>query len=72
MAENVHKLPASAHLSVQQALDLAQRDFSDARDVLMLFWDANGELCIRSSHMNRMEALWLLEKAKAHTLQGEA
>lgn len=72
MGADVHKLPASAHLTVQQALDLAQRDFSGARDVLMLFCNADGELCIRSSHMNRMEALWLLEKAKAHTLDGEA
>lgn len=68
---DIHTLPVSAHLTVEQALDVAKRDFSDAKDVLMIFYDADGELCMRSSHMDRKSALWMLEKAKQWTLDGD-
>jgi hypothetical protein len=68
--DKVHFLPASAYLTADQAIDSLQHRKGDLTDILMVGYDTDGELFVRSSHMSRAEAMWLLEKAKDWTLNG--
>jgi hypothetical protein len=63
---NVARLPASDHMTVEQALDYTKKD--GLTEVLIIGHDADGDLIIRSSHLSRKDALWLLEQGKLHTL----
>lgn len=61
-------LPASAHFQPEQALNQSLKDgFSD---VLIVGYDLDGALMIRSSKMSRAEALWLVEQAREWALRG--
>lgn len=64
----VLSLPATTTFTPEQALNSALS--LDMQDVLIIGYDQDGELVIRSSRMNRMDALWLLEKAKSWALDG--
>ncbi len=66
MKDNVHFLPAHPNMTVDQALGVAMRD--DLQDVIILGYDQGGDLIIRSSHIKRADALFLIEKAKLHTM----
>jgi hypothetical protein len=61
--KNVIALPASTNFKPHQALESALQ-FEGLTDVLVIAYDADGDLLIRSSHMTRAEALFLLEKAR--------
>lgn len=63
----VIELPASAHFSPEQAMASAAK--MDLSDVLIVGYE-NGTLVVRSSHMTRAEALFLLEKAKDWAMNG--
>lgn len=68
--KNVVALPASATMTAEQAL-LSALEFTrtnNISDVLIAGYDAEGALIVRSSRMNRAEALWMLEKAKEWTM----
>lgn len=62
----VKAFPAHSRLTVQQALGVASE--LELTDVLLVGYNEEGALVIRSSEMTRETALWLLEKAKLHTL----
>jgi hypothetical protein len=49
------------------------RDGQDAglEQALILGWQSNGELYMRSSNTDPKEVLWLLEQAKVKVLAGE-
>lgn len=64
----VISLPASTNFKPEQALHSALQ--LDLSDVLVIGYDADGVLLVRSSHMTCAEALWLLEKAKRWALSG--
>jgi hypothetical protein len=64
----VLQFPATVTMTPDQALDSAKQ--SAPIDVLVVAYDADGELIIRSSRMNLSDALWLIEKAKAYVLSG--
>lgn len=63
---NVERLPPASTFSVPQALADAQS--APLADVVVVGWDEDGDLFIRSSRMSRADALWLLEKGKSWAL----
>lgn len=66
--KNVISLPASTNYTPEQALQSALQ--TPLTDVLVIGYDNDGELFIRSSKMSRMDALWMTEKAKEWALRG--
>ena len=69
---NVIALPASESFTPELALLSAQEFVRDEnlKDVLVIGYDGDGTLLIRSSKMTCAEALFMLEKAKAWALSG--
>lgn len=65
---NVISLPASDSFQPEQAL--ASAASLGLTDVLVVGYDADGVLAVRSSHMSRAEALFLLEQAKQWAMFG--
>ena len=60
--DNIIALPATTTLTPDQALKSALG--STLSDVLIVGYDANEVLFVRSSRMSRADALFLLEKVK--------
>lgn len=67
--QNIVALPASVNFTPEQALQSAMQ-FENLQDVLIVGYDADGDLLVRSSRMSRAEALFLLEKAKEWAMWG--
>lgn len=65
--ENVITLPASVNYTAEQALQSALQRKS-LTDVMIIAYDEDGILFIRSSKMTRAEGLFMLEKAKEWTM----
>lgn len=68
----ITSLPATTTFNPRQAL-LSAMEFSDndnLQDVLIVGYDGNGELLIRSSRMDRKDALWLAEMLRDWALTG--
>lgn len=61
MTAAIFRLPASTTFTPEQALHDALRD--NLQDVLVIGYDQDGALVIRSSRMNCAEALFLCNKA---------
>jgi hypothetical protein len=55
-------------MTVAQALGDAQE--AGLTECLIVGYDADGRLVLRSSGMARRDALWLIEQAKRHALDG--
>jgi hypothetical protein len=68
MAENVVSLPARDNMTVEECLALSARESVSEKwqDVMVLAYDEHGDLVVRSSHMSRKDALWLLVTAADH------
>lgn len=62
----VLSFPPSDTMTVDQALDSAKA--RGLRDVLIVGYDADGELVFRSSRISRSDALWLAEKMRIWAL----
>lgn len=58
--------PPHPNMTVDQALESAR--LRGLADVLVVGYDREGNLVVRSSHMTRNEALWLAVKAQQHAL----
>jgi hypothetical protein len=70
--QNVIALPASVNFNPEQAL-LSALEFcrtDNLQDVLVIGYDADGDLLVRSSRMTRAEALFMAEKAKNWAMYG--
>ena len=67
--QNIVALPASVNFTPEQALQSAMQ-FENLQDVLIVGYDADGDLLVRSSRMSRADALFLLEKAKEWAMGG--
>ena len=65
---NVIALPASTNFTAEQALESAKN--IDLTGVLVVGYDKEGFLVIRSSRMTCAEAVFLLEKAKRWAMSG--
>lgn len=65
--------PAATTFTPKQAL-LSAMDFADndnLQDVLIVGYDGDGVLLIRSSRMDRKDALWLSELLRDWAINGE-
>jgi hypothetical protein len=62
----ITKLPPSTTFTVDQALDDVKQ--MQLTDVLILGYDEDDALIVRSSRMTRAEALFLIELGKIHTM----
>lgn len=62
MSDKVVELGPHTNMSTEDVLGIAGRENPD--EVIVLYEDVEGNLCIRSSGMKREKALWLLEDAK--------
>ncbi len=66
--EKVISLPASVNYTAEQALQSAlQRELTD---VMVIGYDEDGDLFVRSSKMTRAEGLFMLKRAEEWTLHG--
>ena len=63
----VTNLPASTSFTAKQALEHALQS-ADLDDVLIIGYDKDGVLFVRSSKLTRAEAVFLLEKGKLWAL----
>jgi hypothetical protein len=68
--KNVTYMPASAYMKPDQAIDSLQHCKEDLTDILIVGYDTDGDLFVRSSHLSRADALFLLEKAKDWVFNG--
>lgn len=70
--QNVFAFPPSVTMTPEQALrsalEFAVND--NMQDVLVVGYDGDGFLIVRSSRMDRKEALWLSEKLREYALNG--
>lgn len=66
--KNVISLPASVNYTPEQALHSALK--ANLTDVIVLGYDADGDLFVRSSKMTRAEGMFMAEKAKEWTMYG--
>ena len=64
--------PATTTARPEQALAgaLAHAKAGRLQDVLIVGYDANGDLYVRSSRMDRKDALWLSEQLRQYALGG--
>jgi hypothetical protein len=63
------ELPASTSFTVEQALHSALQ--SGIKEVLIIGFYDDGDLFIRSSKMDRRNALWMIKKAEKHCINEE-
>lgn len=71
MMGEVLQLNPHVNMSVEDCLQFCARNSSDYEDVLVVGYDADGDLIIRSSHMTRAEAAFMLMKALDHAKAAE-
>lgn len=67
--QNVISMPASTSFTPEQALESAKS--VALTDVLIIGYDADGSLFVRSSRLTRAEALFLLEKGRDYVMYPE-
>ena len=66
--EKVISLPASTNYTAEQALQSALQ--MELTDVMVIGYDFEGELFIRSSKMTRAEGLFMVKKAEEWSMYG--
>lgn len=66
--EKVIELPASTNYTAEQALHSALK--AGLTDVMVIGYDEDGDLFVRSSKMTRAEGLFMAEKAKEWSIHG--
>lgn len=70
--EKVIALPASVNYTPEQALKSALDMCTNGRltDVMVIGYDEDGDLIVRSSKMTRAEGLFMTKKAEEWTMYG--
>jgi len=70
--EKVTHLPASVNYTPEQALKSALDQCEDGglSDVMIIAYDWEGELYVRSSKMTRAEGLFMVERAREWSMHG--
>jgi len=66
-SSNVRMLGASTTMSVEQALRYVLQE-DNLKDVIIIGYDPDGQLVIRSSAMSREQALFMVMQSQLHTL----
>lgn len=64
---DVIQLNAHTNMTVEECIEYCRLEQGDYQDVMVLSYDQDGELVVRSSHMSRKNALWMLMEAVDHT-----
>lgn len=67
-SDKIIRLQPTTTFTVEQALHSALQDAESLDDVIIVGYDKDGELFVRSSAMDRKLSLWILEQAKIYTL----
>lgn len=62
--DKIIELGPHINMTVEQCLQLCLRQHKDFHSVMVIGWDHDGDLMLRSSAMKRHEANWLLDAAK--------
>lgn len=68
---NVFAFPPTTTMTVKQALDSVNEMHECLTDVLIVGYDDDGDLFVRSSRMDRKDALWMAEQLKLYALYPE-
>ena len=68
--KTVLPFPATDTMTPKQALQsaMAFADNDDLQDVLIVGYNSDGELLIRSSRMDRKDALWMAEQLRLYAI----
>lgn len=66
--QKVVELPASVNYTPEQALQSALK--ADLTDVMIIGYDKDNDLFVRSSKMTRAEGLFMTKKAEEWTMYG--
>lgn len=70
MTAKVIELGAHENMTVTECLDLCRREAGGYQDVMVLAYGPDGDLVVRSSAMDRKDALWMLTAAVQHATGG--
>lgn len=62
MAADIIELGAHERMKPEEVEALVERE--GHQEMIVLFYDANGDFGLRSSGMSNKDALWLIEEAK--------
>ena len=63
MSAQIIQLDPHENMSVNDCINYVSRNRDDYRDILVLGYDSDGDLVVRSSHMNLAEACFMFMKA---------
>lgn len=63
---DIFMLNPHERMTVQEALEYAAREHAEFEDVMVIAYDKDGELMVRSSAMSRAEAVFMLLAALDH------
>lgn len=63
MTAEIVQLDPHPHMTVREVLEMQTRNADELTDVILVGYDTDGVLFIRSSHISREQALWLLMAA---------
>lgn len=66
--QNVVAFPPTSTMTVEQAIDSTKQTAPELSDVLIVGYYEGGGLFVRSSRMDRKDALWLAECLKRHAM----
>ena len=60
MSGKIFLLNPHNHMTAAEALQHCNMDAENFQDVMIIGWDADGDLIVRSSEIKREQAAWLL------------
>lgn len=63
MTAKIVQLDPHTRMTVKEVLELQARHAEELTDVILVGYDNDGALFIRSSHLSRKDSLWLLMAA---------
>jgi hypothetical protein len=63
MTAKLVQLDPHTKMTVQEVLELQARNHAELTDVILVGYDTDGELFVRSSRIDRAQALWILMAA---------
>ncbi len=63
MTAKLVQLPPHESMTVRECLELSARSHAEFADVIVVAFDQSGTLVVRSSHMSRKDAAWMLLEA---------
>jgi hypothetical protein len=68
---DLFQLPPHERMTPGECLEYCARNAADLKEVVVIAFDHDDELVIRSSGMTRRDALWLLTAGVDHAKEGD-